>query len=159
MEYFDIEAVNNSDLKELKRSYYADLPIDHGNANLKFGTLVDAMLTWHDKRKIDKQHLCIEERGELVRYSLDEWELAEAMVKQAKTDPVFKYFIDHGAGQHIFVRTLRFAFDGDEFSIKGKCKYDTISKAINTGADYKTTGCTTQKQFTESIAHFDYDQQ
>jgi hypothetical protein len=154
-DYFSLPAVSNSDLKELKKAYYAETPRDLA-AVFAFGNLVDAMLT--ERVKLDLRGLGLWENGRLTVFTFEAWQLAKTLAEAIKNDPVVKLLLPTLLPQYVFVKTLSFTYEEQAYQILGRCKFDGYSKRVATGADYKTTACTTLKAFRESIEFFDYDQ-
>lgn len=155
--YFQRKEVSNSDLLSLRRAFFGMRDPSEDMAEVfNFGNLVDAMLTepW---RLIDNDYELKDGDG-IITFQKGDWRLAEAMAMGAKNDPVVRHFIKAGSHQHVFTKSLTFEYDNDPYTIEGRCKFDTINMAISTGADYKTTGCTTRKACLASIDHFSYDQ-
>jgi hypothetical protein len=159
MNYFDLPEVSSSDLGALKREYYG-LPDNREQLEeiFNFGSLVDAMLT--EREKLDYLTLGLrQENGFYIYYTYDTWRRAEVLAEAARKDPVIGRMLDWMVGQYIFRRTLSFDYQGDEYKIRARCKFDLLAKKLLTGLDFKTTACTTQKQFEESIDFFDWDKQ
>jgi hypothetical protein len=157
MNYFNLPSVSNSDLLALRKAFYSYEEVFDPSQVYRFGSLVDAMLT--EEHRVNHFHFTLEENGKQITFTPGEFEMARAMAKQCKLDPVMKVFIDSGSNQHIFERKLKFYFDGEEHEIEARCKFDSIKIDRGIGCSYKTTACTTRKSFMESIEHFHYDQQ
>lgn len=157
--YYTMSEVSNSDLKSLKKVLYG---IGESKADLEkayaFGSLVDAMLT-EPHRCNHAYRTMIDENFFTVIYDFETWEHAVRLVDGCRKDPLIAQLVKNMIGQYIFKRTLQFEHDGDIYNIKARCKFDGLNKVLKTSVDYKTTACTTRKQFIESIYHFDYDQQ
>jgi hypothetical protein len=153
--YFTLPEVSNSNLKELKSSYYVETPRDLA-AVFAFGSLVDALLT--EPWKVDYRSCSLNDDGWIIPFTKADFELAVKLVQYLKADPLIKLFLDTMVGQYIFRRTLVFTYEGGEYRIRGRCKFDLFSRAYLFGLDFKTTACTTLKAFRESIEFLDYDQ-
>lgn len=156
MNYFLLPEVSNSNLIDLRRAFYAEEYRDLSEV-YKFGNLVDAMLT--ESHRVDSVQLRLEDDGEWIEFTPHEFLLAQSLTVKAEQDPIIRAFIHGGESQRVFTNILQFIHDGDEYIIPARCKFDTIKQAIKTGADYKTTACTTLKAFIASIEFFNYDQQ
>lgn len=154
--YFLRPEVSNSELLALRRAYYS-VPDPDLEQVYRFGSLVDAMLT--EDGRVDYILHQLHDDDEIINYTGAEFVLATSMVDACKVDPVIRAFIEGGRSQHIFIKTIGFTYDGEEYQIKGRCKFDSIKKSIKTGADYKTTACTTRKACLAAIDYFNYDQQ
>jgi hypothetical protein len=157
MTYFSLPCVSNSDLIALRKAFYCFEETYDPAEVFKFGNLVDAMLT--EEHRVNYFYFTLQDSDQVINYAPSEFGLAKAMVKRCKADPVIKAFIAMGHGQKVFSEMLRFSFDGVDYEIKARCKFDSIITPIKTSVDYKSTGCTKRKSFIESIEHFNYDQQ
>lgn len=157
-EYFLRPEVSNSELQSLRRAYY-NVPDPDLEQVFKFGNLVDALLTTPTLVSMVEGCYQLMDDDGIIRFTRDETFLAYRMYKACLVDPVIREFIRHGSGQHVFTRDLLFTYEDAEYTIKARCKFDSIYPAIRTGVDYKTTSCTTRKAFIASIEHFNYDQQ
>jgi hypothetical protein len=159
MTYFDHPAVSNSDLGKLKAACNCSPDYLSGAIDaLNFGSLVDAMLT--EAWRVDPVRMCLNnEKGERIYFEPDVYIKAVKLASAAKEDPFIKQLIPHLVGQYVFIRTLKFVYDEEEYSILGKCKFDGFAKKFGTGCDYKTVAAKNQKQFIETIDFFDWDKQ
>lgn len=157
MNYFSLPSVSNSDLNALRKAYYCSEDAFDPAEVYKFGNLVDAMLT--EPERVNYWYFTLEDNGAQITYTPTDFELAKAMTKVCLKDPVIAAFIAQGSGQYIFDRLLPFQFEGNDYQIQARCKFDSIKMAQKIGCSYKTTSCTTRKSFIESIEHFNYDQQ
>jgi hypothetical protein len=157
MNYFDLPEVSASDLGALKRLYYG-LPDnrEHLRDIFDFGSLVDAMLT--EKHKLDPSTLgLLQDNGFYIYYTREVWLQAERLARNLAEDPLVARMLPLCRGQYIFRRTLNFNYQGDDFQIRARCKFDLYGKTIGTGLDFKTTACKSQKEFVASIEFLDYD--
>lgn len=159
-DYFQRKEVSNSDLLSLRRAFFGMRDPSEDMAEVfNFGNLVDAMLT--EPWRLGDSHygdFTLNLDNEMIAFQYSDWKLAESMAAQAALDPVVRHFIKAGSHQHVFTGSLTFEYENDPYTIEGRCKFDTINLDISTGADYKTTGCTTRKACLASIDHFGYDQ-
>lgn len=156
--YFARPEVSNSDMLSLRRAIYGiDDPYSANGQALQFGSLVDAMLT--TPHLVDHERRYLNDNGVIIMFNEQDFALALRLYKLCEKDPVIMAFVRGGVGQHEFYRTLQFEFEGYTYSQRCRCKFDTIKKEIETGADYKTTACTSLKSFKASIEFFGYDQQ
>ena len=156
MNYYELDAVSNSDLSEFRRVYYGYKEPQGLENVFAFGSLVDAMRT--EKNKLNPYSRSLtDDYGRVIYFEVDVWRFAERLAIEMGKDPTVALLSPHMVGQYVFVRTLQFIYEGDEYTIQGRCKFDGFAKMFSTGLDYKTLSCTTQKQFVESISHFDYD--
>lgn len=152
--YYGRPEVSNSDLSELKKyfsppSYAMDLEDAY-----RFGNLVDAMIT--EPERVD--HLKKQVDG--VQFKDDEWNLSYDMLKAFRNDPICAQYLKMASGQSVFTNPdFKITFDGFEFSLPVRCKYDLWFEIIKSGSDIKSTAATTQKQFEDACKYFDYDRQ
>ncbi len=157
--YFDLPEVSNSDLKALGKMIFG---IEDNRESLEdilnFGSLVDAMLTetWRVTHLTCTLHL---ETGGVIQFTPEAFLLAKKLSAALKADRVVSMLVDTMIGQYVFAKTIGFKYQGEEFEIRGRCKFDGFNKKFKLGCDYKTTACTSYAQFKNSIDHFDYDQQ
>ena len=156
MNYYELSSVSNSDLTELRRAYYGIEDPKGLERVFAFGSLVDAMLSERSKLNTLSRSLT-DDYGVVIYFEIEVWRFAEKLAKELANDSKVLRLGDSLIGQYVFNRTLPFIYQGDEYSIRARCKFDGFSKRFATGLDYKTLSCTTQKQFVESIAHFSYD--
>jgi len=147
-------AVSNSDLSWLDEQFKPlqfkiDLQIAYAN-----GTLIDAMIT--EPEKVDFFKLKVQ--GEDYQYSNDEFEVAREMKKSFYRDSFCAEFAKSCKFQHIsLVEDFKINYNGFNFSLPAKCKWDMFRTDIDLSGDIKSTACTTQKQVEEALRYFDYD--
>lgn len=152
--YRSFPAVSNSDLTWLEKYWmpedrFVDLQKAYAN-----GTLIDAMIT--EPERVDFFKLRV--KGEDYLYSSDEFEAAKEMKKAFYKDPFCSSFVKQCKFQHIsYVPDFKVKYDGLEFSLAAKCKWDLFRTDIDLGGDIKSTACTTQKQVEEALRYFQYD--
>lgn len=152
--YYDRPEVSNSDLTALKKYWMPQTLIIDLEAAYRFGTLIDLLIT--EPGKID--YFKLTAAGE--KYSTEEFEKAIRMKKVFFADPFCRSLILQCQMQKISVKHgFPINYEGFDFSIDVRCKWDFFAPAIDLCADLKSTACTTLKQFEESIYHFDYTRQ
>jgi len=159
MNYYERPEVSNSDLTALARIYNA-LPDNRAELEdvFNFGSLVDAMLS--EEFKVDYHRRTLQEDdGRIIQYDPDTFAQGRDLARLCRRDPVIASILSQMVGQYIFVRTLHFDYQGEEFQIRARCKFDAFGKALSMGADYKTTACTSRKQFRDAISFFHWDRQ
>lgn len=157
--YWNIKALSNSELTALARAVNA-LPDNRAELEdvFNFGSLVDAMLT--ESWKVNRiERTLLQDDGFYLEYSAALFDQAVRLVEYCRKDPVISMIVKHMIGQYIFVRSMQIDFKGYSCVVKCKCKFDAYSKLLRMGADYKTTSCTTEKQFIEAIDFFHWDRQ
>jgi hypothetical protein len=155
--YYKLPEVSSSDLGELKRVWYNSERPDLEEI-FNFGSLVDAMLT--ERHLLDRTSCSLMVPGSLdIHFSPLVWRQAETLEKALREDPAVALMLPAMRGQYIFRRTLGFTWEGEEHSIRGRCKFDLYSRIHKTGLDFKTTSCDTLKAFAAAVDFFDWDKQ
>lgn len=152
--YRAFPAVSNSDLSWLEKYWMpADVVIDLEKAYAN-GTLIDNMIT--ENHKVDYFKLKVE--GETYNYSRDEFECAKEMKKAFYKDAFCSQFVKQCKFQHIsYNQSFPVNYEGFEFTLPAKCKWDLFRPDIDLSGDIKSTACTTQKQCEEALRYFRYD--
>lgn len=155
MNYYDRTEVSNSDLTKIKNLLHPCLVTDPTNA-FRLGTLVDALIT--DPEKADHVSLRVDE----YQYTREEWEwgkeMRDAWFKAAKTIPFVSYVDTQAVTQKVMVNMgQRFEYNGFEFELDTRCKWDFWLEGSGFGGDLKTTAATTDEQFDSCIDLFDWD--
>lgn len=147
-------AVSNSDLSWLQEYWLAkDIIIDLRKAYAN-GTLIDAMIT--EPHKVNYFKRTVE--GEDYTFSFDEFEAAKEMKKAFFKDRFCASFVQSCKFQHISLRpSFPVHYEGLNFSLPAKCKWDLFRPDIDLSGDIKSTACTTQKQCEEALRYFNYD--
>lgn len=154
--YYDRSEVSNSDLTELKNYLYPTTQYGDKEAAFKFGTLIDAMITEADrvdyfKRTVDN-----------VRYTQDDFELADAMKKslrmEARKDQFLAKVLELSDTQKFMVnKNQKFEYGNFTYTLDTRCKWDWWLPTFNFGGDLKSTFAETVPQFMEAFYYFDYD--
>lgn len=151
--YYARPEVSNSDLSALE-FYFMNKEQAYDLAQAyRFGNLIDAMIT--EPHRVD--HLSLLVDGE--QFTRDEWEKAKHMMKAFFADPVCKQFHSLASGQSVMTKVMHMEYQGIEFALPVRCKWDLWMEVMGYGADIKSTTCTTQKQFEDSVRYFNYDKQ
>jgi hypothetical protein len=152
--YRSFPAVSNSDLSWLQKFFMPEerfIDLEKAYAN---GTLIDAMIT--EPEKVNYFKLTVD--GEKYQYNSDEFEAAKQMKKAFYADAFCSAFVKQCKFQHIsYKEKFDVTFDGFEFSLPAKCKWDLFRTDIDLSGDIKSTACTTQKQVEEALRYFEYD--
>jgi hypothetical protein len=152
--YRGFPAVSNSDLGWLAeywmpKNVVIDLRTAYAN-----GTLIDAMIT--EPEKVNYFKLTVE--GEDYNYSNDEFERAKEMKKAFYKDSFCASFVKQCKFQHIsYNPAFPVNYEGFDFTVAAKCKWDLFRPDIDLSGDIKSTACTTQKQVEEAVRYFKYD--
>lgn len=157
--YFKHPAVSNSNLTDLMLKYIGEVDdIQEYTGIMDFGSLVDAFLTTPLRVQYWNYSL-LSEDGRVIQFNKDVFKFAQDLADRAKKDPLIAAMVSQMKGQYIFVRTLGFSYDGSDYTLQGKCKFDQFSRTLQMGADYKTTACKTRKAFLDAVNFFDWDRQ
>lgn len=151
--YFNRPEVSNSDLSWLKEFYQPEKYLVDKEKAYKFGTLIDAILT--EPHKVDFFQYTVDG----VQYTREDFEIANLMKKSFFKDDLCKHLLEVSDTQTVMIQPRSFFYDGVEFSLKTRCKWDLWSGRLKYGGDIKSTTATTQKQFEEAVRYFDYDRQ
>ena len=152
--YRSFPAVSNSDLTWIQKYWmpedrYVDLQKAYAN-----GTLIDAMIT--EPHKVNFFKLTVD--GESYQYSADEFAAAKEMKKAFMRDPFCAAFVQQAKFQHIsYQPDFKVNYEGFQFTVPAKCKWDLFRTDIDLSGDIKSTACTTQKQAEEAVRYFEYD--
>lgn len=150
--YYSRSEVSNSDLSALKKLIYGGTEFDPTEA-YKFGTLIDCMLTEPDKVNF-YNYTCAGEQ-----YTAEQFEQAKQMKRAFFKDDLARRMLERADTQAIMFREMPIEFEGFEFSLPVRCKWDIWMPHLGWGGDIKSTTATSQKQFEAAAMHFDYDRQ
>lgn len=151
--YFDRAEVSNSDLSWIKEYYQPErLLIDKEKA-FKFGTLIDAIIT--EPHKVDFFQFTVDG----IHYDPEDFEVAKEMKRAFLKDDLSASLLKVSDCQTIMFKKQSFHFEGVDFELDTRCKWDLWSSRIGHGGDIKSTAATTQKQFEEAVRYFEYDRQ
>jgi hypothetical protein len=152
--YYERPEVSNSELGSIEKywmpaSYIIDL-----EAAFRFGSVLDAMIT--------EDHLVDYYQCTVAGMKIDkaEFEKAKVMKKVFFADSFCKSLAAQCETQKVTVKhSWPITYEGIEFRMDMRCKWDFFAPKIDLSGDLKTTASTTQKQFEESIFHYGYDRQ
>lgn len=150
--YYSRSEVSNSDLSWLKNQLRPVYRPDPKDAYL-FGSLLDAMLT--EPEKVDWFNKTLGKD----KYTKEQFDLARAMMKPFAQDTFCSTLCRGASGQAVMVAERQMNYNGYEFSMLARCKWDIWRADWGWGGDIKTTTATTQKEFEAAAAFFDYDRQ
>ena len=152
--YYDRPEVSNSTLGELEKYWMPQAYIIDLEAAYRFGSLLDAMITEPAQVDYFKQTV----GG--IQFSKEEFEKAEKMKKVFFADPFCKSLAAQCELQKVTIKhNWPINYGSFQFNLDMRCKWDFFAPRIDLSADLKTTSCTTQKQFEDSIFHYSYDRQ
>lgn len=150
--YYSRNEVSNSDLSWLKNQLFPRMMPVSTDA-YKFGSLLDAMITEPHRVDYFKRSLDSEV------FSMEDFEKAERMKKAFWDDEFSKMIAERADGQKTMYRRMQMDFNGFDFELNTRCKWDLWRQDWNWGGDIKSTAATTQKEFEAACKYFDYDRQ
>ena len=150
--YFDRKEVSNSDLSALKKLLYGGIDFDPTHA-YAFGTLIDCMITEPEKVNYFKKTVV----GESYQYLEEDFERAKKMKIAFNKDEFAKLVLKHASFQHIaFQHAWPICYNGIEFKLDVRCKFDFFFPGWKIGGDIKSTASETLDQFESACHYFDY---
>lgn len=153
MDYFGLPYASNSLLTKIKNGISPSDKFPPTEA-YAFGSLVDALIT--EPHKVNYASGLV--AG--IQLSGAQIDTAKRMRDNFFRDPICKNLFDISDKQkELVIENMIFEFEGFEFEIGFKCKYDLFLRSAWYGVDIKTTAAKTQKQFEESVFQFDWDRQ
>lgn len=145
--YFDIPAVSNSKLTELKLQLAGRDFMDLTEA-FYFGSLFDAVTT--EPYRIDPFLKTLDG----IPVDIGKYELAKKMAKVLRANETVKDILSKNAQmQKVSIKDRELDWNGVKFDMRCKCKWDFFG-AIS--GDIKTTAATTQKGFEDACEYLDY---
>ncbi len=150
--YFNRSEVSNSDLTVLKKLLYGGSDIDPTYA-YAFGTLIDAMIT--EAHKVDYFKRTV--TGQNYIYSTEDFQKASEMKKAYYRDAFCKMITNAADFQSVSIQhNWPIEYNGFEFELNVRCKWDLLVRSWKMGADIKSTAAETQSQFEAACEYFDY---
>lgn len=154
LNYYARPEISNSELGWLEKYFLPQSFVIDLEAAYRFGSLLDAMIT--EPALVDYFKLTVSG----VQYSKEEFQKAEAMKKVFFADTFCKSLSAQCEMQKVSIKeNWPITYEGFLFALDVRCKWDFFAPNIDLSGDLKTTACTTQKQFEESILHYNYDRQ
>ena len=152
--YYDRKEVSNSDLGALEKYFQPPSFFIDTTAAFRFGSLLDAMITEGHTVDLLRETVC----G--IPTIKEEWNKALAMKKVFFADPFCKALAAQCEMQKVSVKpNFDIEFEGYKFQLPMRAKWDFFAPKIDLSGDLKTTASTTQKQFEETIYHYNYNRQ
>lgn len=146
--------VSNSDLSWLHDQLFPNENTRDPAEAYAFGSLIDAMLTEQDKINYYKRTF----NGKRIKKEL--FENAVKMKQSFWRDEFCRELATGADGQKISIRHGKtYNFNGVEFSMDVRCKWDLWRPDWHWGGDIKSTTATTQSQFEAAARFFNYDRQ
>ncbi len=152
--YYSRPEVSNSELSWLEKYWLPQQLVIDLEAAYRFGSLLDAMITEPDKVNYFNQSV------DGTPFSKEEFDKAATMKKAFFQDAFCAGLAKNCELQKVSVKE-NWTIDncGFKFNLDVRCKWDFFRSDIDLCGDLKSTACTTQKQFEQSIVHFNYDRQ
>jgi len=152
--YYSRPEVSNSELSWLEKYWLPQNIVVDLEAAYRFGSLLDAMIT--EPGQVN--HFKYTVSGE--QFTREEFEKAASMKRAFFADPFCKNLAAQSEMQKVSVKKdWLINYEGFEFKLDVRCKWDFFRSDIDLSGDLKSTACTTQKAFEQSIIHFNYDRQ
>ena len=152
--YRQFPAVSNSDLGEIAKYWMAASKVFDLTSAYANGTLIDCMIT--EKHRVDYFNYRV--LDEPYQFTADEFERAKEMKKAFFKDPFCANMVKNCSFQHISYNPhFPITFEGFNFTVPAKCKWDLFHTGIDLSGDIKSTVATTQKQVEECVRYFEYD--
>ena len=152
--YYERSETSNSDLGWLEKYWLPQSFVIDLEMAFRFGSLVDAMITEPEQVDLFKMTVA----G--ITYNKEEFEKAKEIKKVFFADPFCKSLAAQCAMQKVSSNdSFSISYNGFEFTMPVRCKWDFFATRIDLCGDLKTTAAETQKQFEHSIFHYNYDRQ
>jgi hypothetical protein len=152
--YYGREEVSNSDLTWLKKYFMPKAQVIDLETAFRFGTLIDCMIT--EKDRVNYFNLTC--AG--AQYSKEEFEQAEEMKKSFYRDEFCRKLAAQACMQKVSIKPKHpVSWQGFDFCLDKRGKWDLFVEGVDMSGEIKSTACTSQKQFEESISYFDYHRQ
>ena len=154
LNYFSRPETSNSDLTWLDKYWRPEAFVIDLEAAYRFGSLLDALIT--------EPHLVNYFKYTVAgaQYTKDEFAKAEVMKRAFFSDAFCVSLQKMSHMQKVSVKhRFPISYNGINFFLNVRAKWDFFVEHTDLSGDLKSTACTTQKQFEESILHFNYDRQ
>jgi hypothetical protein len=148
--YYLRSEASNSDLSELHKLFWPlSYDFDFAEA-LRFGTLVDALIT--EMHRVNVFKMSVDDEV----YTVADFELAKQMKLAFYKDPTCAAFMKLAETQKISAGLVEYVWNNFRFKLEMRCKWDIFMPLLNQGADIKTTTAINQRQFEDACVHFKY---
>lgn len=148
--YYDRDECSNSDLSELHKLFWPLAWEFDFSESLRFGTLVDALITEMSRVNVFKRSV-----GDEI-YTVQDFDLARSMKLAFYKDQTCAAFAKLSEFQKISAGQVEYVWNNFRFKLAMRCRWDGWMPRLKHGYDIKTTTATTQKQFEEACIHFKY---
>jgi hypothetical protein len=152
--YYGRQEISNSDLSELRKYFLPSSVVYDLQQAYRFGNLVDALITepWrcdHLRMRVDDE-----------QFTSEEWNKATKMLSVFRKHPLCAQMLKMASGQAVKSHPeFAINYEGIDFTLPVRAKYDLWMEKLKYGGDIKSTVCTSQNQFIDSLSYFDYDRQ
>lgn len=154
LNYYNRPEVSNSDLSWLEKYWLPGDVIIDLDKTYADGTLIDCMIT--EPHKVDYFKRRVVDYP--YQFSTEDFERSQEMKKAFYRDPFCQQMVKQCVFQKISIRTdFKINYEGFEFSVDARAKWDLFCESFDLGGDIKSTACTTQKQCEEAVRYFNYD--
>ena len=151
-DYYNRSEVSNSELSALEAELSGKDPIGGDKQSAyRFGSLYDAILT--ETFRVDFNRKTVDGIEAIPK----EWDKAMLMRKSFLNDDFCRNVLSACQTQTVTVADVTLEFQGIEFTLPMRCKWDFFSEFI--GADLKSTIASSQQQFLNVCDRFNYDRQ
>lgn len=151
--YYKRLEVSNSSLTQLQKYFIPQNQwVDIQNA-YRLGTLVDSVIT--EPAKVNYYERTIED----YIYTKDEMDMAKGVKNAFLRDEFCRNIFENSEMQRVRIRDLEIQHHNHRFKLAARYKGDMFVRNWDLMADIKSTNCTTQKQFEDSIDYFNYNRQ
>ena len=162
--YYDLGQygyISNSDLSRVKREVAGGFVPKNLKDAYKFGTLADSLIT--QRHTVNTEFMFVEDEaspGKIITFEEEQIRTAEKMAEVYEADRDIRNMFSGAKTQYIFLsEKFPVTFEGQELFIKSRIKLDLYYKPNNIGGDIKTTSCSSERAFINSIFALDYDRQ
>jgi hypothetical protein len=153
MNYFHHPFVSNSDLTRLKQELSGKDAMDT-TAAFHFGTLVHAVILEPHTVDMFRRRIV----GVDHEYGIEDINTARKMNVSFLNDSYCRRLLQKSEiEKEMYNEDTRFSFNGIDFTLGTRRKYDGWLSLVNFGWDLKSTTATTQSQFDQAVKNWDYD--
>lgn len=152
--YYSRPEVSNSDLSELQKYWMPENKFIDLEKAYADGTLIDTMIT--EPHRVDYFKYRVVDYP--YQFSKEDFERSKEMKKAFYKDPLCQGILKTCTFQKVSVQPeFHINYDGFEFTIPARAKWDFFNESCDFGGDIKSTACTSQKQCEEAVRYFEYD--
>jgi len=162
LDAFTLEPVRNSDLNRFRAEILQLPPVPaFVNRYLRFGTLVDALITEPARFDWSKLMLSHTSRYDDMNYYFSEQDaaLAQRMRDAYLQHPLISTIHAHGGKYDFTPQVIRYCYENRFYLAKTGGEMDDYAGRLCIGVDIKCTAAKTLKEFMASFHKFNYGQQ